>query len=399
MKSKKYKILYIDTTEKIEPFLSLYSSNQENKNRWDLTLINSTIDAYSLILSNSYDILLIGDIKRENLASNTKLLKYSLSHSKETINIVISFSDDDNTIPYIPLVHRIVSFSRNLFNNLESSLIVFNSIDQKKLKHIISKTTMLPSIPTVINKLLNNIEDKEFSIKDSIKLILQDQSLCANIIKYINNSNGKFHVSSIEQAVTLLGLNSVKAIAIMSLLDSYNDILKRYPQLQPLLTLSQMANKIIQYAEVIYNIEVGNQSNIEEIYATSILMDIGKIILSINFPEKYCNAMIKAHKNSVDLSYVESAIFGLSHAEVGGYLLSMWGFEPNIVKNVTYHEDPQALKQPEFTPLWAIYFAKILVNNSDIKSIIKKLPKDVHITSCIDRVDIWIKECNKIDIQ
>ena len=59
---------------------------------------------------------------------------------------------------------------------------------------------------------------------------------------------------------------------------------------------------------------------------------------------------------------MEIAEFGTSHAEVGAYLLAIWGLPDPIVEAVAFHHAPSSSPCQSFSPLAAVHAADYLVN-------------------------------------
>jgi HD-like signal output (HDOD) protein len=49
--------------------------------------------------------------------------------------------------------------------------------------------------------------------------------------------------------------------------------------------------------------------------------------------------------------------FGVGHAEVGAYLLGLWGVQPAVLRAVSLHHTPSALRATSFNPVLAIHLA------------------------------------------
>ena len=59
---------------------------------------------------------------------------------------------------------------------------------------------------------------------------------------------------------------------------------------------------------------------------------------------------------------VEERLCGVTHAEVGGYLLGLWGLPCPIVEAVANHHAPTRVEQRGFDILAAVYVSNILAN-------------------------------------
>ena len=60
----------------------------------------------------------------------------------------------------------------------------------------------------------------------------------------------------------------------------------------------------------------------DKFYLGGMLHDIGSLVLFKELPEKSRRVMERCKKENTSMSLVESEIFGVDHAEVGGMVLS-----------------------------------------------------------------------------
>jgi HD-like signal output (HDOD) protein len=59
------------------------------------------------------------------------------------------------------------------------------------------------------------------------------------------------------------------------------------------------------------------------------------------------------------------ALLGTTHAEVGAYLLGLWGLPDAIVEALAFHHCPSACPDQRFSPLTAVHIANALVHTED----------------------------------
>jgi HD-like signal output (HDOD) protein len=59
---------------------------------------------------------------------------------------------------------------------------------------------------------------------------------------------------------------------------------------------------------------------------------------------------------------VEQEAFGATHADVGAYLLALWGLPDPIVEAVALHHQPSRCAEPEFSPAIAVHAADVFAH-------------------------------------
>ena len=83
-------------------------------------------------------------------------------------------------------------------------------------EEIINSTNRLPTVPGIALKLMDAVRRKDPDLNEITKLISSDPSISAEILKCINSPyySIKTKVTSVNHAVSMLGLNAVKNLAL-----------------------------------------------------------------------------------------------------------------------------------------------------------------------------------------
>jgi len=106
---------------------------------------------------------------------------------------------------------------------------------------------------------------------------------------------------------------------------------------------------------------VSNPQLAEAAFTAGLLHDIGALVLLHAAPPDYVRALERKKELNGDSATAEREIFGVTHAEVGAYLLGLWGIPFPIVEAVAFHHRPNEVA-PESRPLvTAIHIASGLI--------------------------------------
>jgi HD-like signal output (HDOD) protein len=81
--------------------------------------------------------------------------------------------------------------------------------------------------------------------------------------------------------------------------------------------------------------------------------------LADNFGKDYVMMFEESERRRSPLQIDELLTYEASHADVGGYLLGLWGLPQNIIEAVAFHHDPVHSTDMRFTPLTAVHVANI----------------------------------------
>jgi HD-like signal output (HDOD) protein len=123
------------------------------------------------------------------------------------------------------------------------------------------------------------------------------------------------------------------------------------------------------------------------------LHDAGRIVLAVNFPDTYRGLIETADAGETDLVDLERSVLGVTHAEVGAYLMGTWGLCDEVVEAIAYHHNPQDCVNRQFSPLTAVHVACAMAQERTAKpgvpvrnSINEKYLSEIGL---LDHLDEW----------
>ena len=213
-----------------------------------------------------------------------------------------------------------------------------NSTEKKTYIRLLSSIRNLPSIPMVmfeVSKLLNN---PNTSASELGKMIGKDQGLVAKILTVANSPLYGLprRVSTIEFAIVILGFEHIKNIVIaLSMVEAFKkDGLKNWDSKtywnHSILTAS-IAKKI---ADDLYFPKSG------EAFTAGLLHDLGISIIQRYFNKEF--NLINELVDSQQMRYLkaEEQILGLTHQEIGKFLISRWNLPASLGDVICNHHHP-----------------------------------------------------------
>lgn len=205
-------------------------------------------------------------------------------------------------------------------------------MDEKRneLKKIIMDTKTLPTLPGVINKLNSLSENDKSSVQEMAKIVSSDQVLSARILRLANSpSYGFYRVSTISNAMILLGVNVVKSLALSS---SIFEIMEKNSVglWEHSLGVGVAANLIARRLAL---------PECEEISTAALLHDIGKVIVSLKCSEAEVQIRRAIRDQHVYMWEAEREIIDTDHAEIGGWLAKSWFLPDKLSEPIAFHHN------------------------------------------------------------
>ncbi|MBV5317048.1 MAG: GGDEF domain-containing protein [Desulfobulbaceae bacterium] len=198
----------------------------------------------------------------------------------------------------------------------------------------------LPTLPVVASRLLELTAREDAAFADIAKLIAQDIALSAKILKVANSSFYNFprQIASINQAVSLLGINAVRSLVL-----SFTFLSMGKVEENSLFNLERFWEHSLVGATAAQLIaaQVAN-ANTDEIFTISLLQNIGQFIFALTVPSRYNQILERLATGGQDFNEIalEEEFLGLPHTISGFEVARFWGFPPTILAAIRYHHDP-----------------------------------------------------------
>jgi HD-like signal output (HDOD) protein len=165
-------------------------------------------------------------------------------------------------------------------------------------------------------------------------------------------------ISNPVEAVQLLGVGTVRSLALCIHAFSCFDQAKlkefSFERIWSHSVLTGIFAKKIAQAE-------GAESMVaDEAFIAGLLHDLGKLMFISNMTDQYREAAALVQNNRLNVLAAEQKLFAATHADVGAYLLGLWGLPVSVVEAVALHHTPGKTLTRTFSPLTAVHVANVL---------------------------------------
>ncbi len=359
MENEIHSILFVDD----EPMVlqGLKRSLDEYSDYWKADFASSGKDALQKLAERPFDAI-VTDMHMPVMDGN-QLLDLVSKTSPGVMRFVLSGHVTDTQVMHsTTIAHQMIakpSDIDHIFTIVERACRLRDQLTDPKLRQLVTEIKQLPSVPALYNQLLKELDSPNASTQTVGNIIAKDTAMTAKILQLVNSAFFGLPdtISSPHRAVTILGLNTVKALVLgIHVFSEYEDHGNFPVTINTIwkhsLLVSGIANKLAQQI----HLSVQDQENAR---VSGILHDIGKLAL-LSMPEFTAKVPV-VRKGGASLE-MEYSVLKTSHAEIGGYLLGMWGLPTAIVDVVTFHHRPFSNVKENPDLLSALYVANSLAN-------------------------------------
>ncbi len=205
-----------------------------------------------------------------------------------------------------------------------------NSSVPKAIEHI----EALPTLPTVLTRILSTVADPNASALDLAQHIAADQALAATLLRIVNSAYYGFkrEIVRIPDAIVVLGFTEVRNLALAATaFDAFPDGDSAYDRTQ--LWRHSIATAIAADRCA----RAGALPNPDAYFVAGLLHDIGKVVFDVMNPERYRLAALQAHAQKARIYETERQLFRYDHAALGAALSNHWNLPRLIIRAIQDH--------------------------------------------------------------
>ena len=140
-------------------------------------------------------------------------------------------------------------------------------------------------------------------------------------------------IKTVQNAVVILGLDFIKALAVTVGMRSYVKSAMRIP------ILRSCWHHSVATALLSRELATASRASGDEAYTAGLLHDIGRIGLMASYPPAYANMLSVSYEYSFDVMEFERDLFDIDHCEAGAWLAEEWGLPKTIALVAQHHHE------------------------------------------------------------
>ncbi|HMI83394.1 MAG TPA: response regulator [Polyangiaceae bacterium] len=355
------RVLFVDD----EPMILAGLQNMLRKQRkvWDMAFVESGAKALEKLAEASFDVI-VSDMRMPRMDGAT-LLKEVQRRYPNVVRIVLSgHAELDTALRSVSVAHQFLAKpcdASSLENLVDRACSLQALLGDDKIRTAIGTIGQLPSAPEIYIALTKALEDPDTSMKDLAHLIERDMAISAKVLQLVNSAFFGLpqRVASVQQALSYLGANMIRRVLLS--VETFS-MFEKEKVAGPfsLEALQAHSNVVAAVASKLMDDAVRSG----DAFMAGMLHDVGKLILAVYVPDHFKRAMALGMERNVPLHVAEQELFGVTHAEIGGYLLGIWGLPYAIVEAVAHHHSPGRVEHATFDVLDAVYVAEALVSEA-----------------------------------
>lgn len=355
----KKRILFVDDDRQLLTALKRMLWNRRDS--WEMIFVDSGDAALELLAGQHHDVI-VADMRMPGM-DGRRLLRTVRKHYPWMLRLVLSGDSDlHHIMRTVPESHQFFTkpvSAQQLAQVIERGCRLRDMILSEEMRRIIGQIDALPALPDIYTRLTRMLEDDSAPVEAVTGVIAKDVALSADILKLVNSSffGPRIRVRGLDQAVTLLGLKTIKGLVLGVQLFSVFDT-KRIPDFsfpklwEHSLNTGKMARRIAQMEGLGPEVQ-------DDCFIAGMLHDLGKFVLADKLPDQYRTLVARSRRDNLAIVDAESSQLGVEHAQVGAYLLGLWGISDAVLEAVAFHHAPSALGLTTMSAVTAVHAANV----------------------------------------
>lgn len=327
------------------------------RHEWAMQFAEGAEAAIAALKAEPFDVV-ISDMRMPGM-DGAELLEQVRQHWPGTVRFILTgHTEQEAAERAVTVAHQVLSKPCDpvvLAEAIERTLAVMGLLSQPALRDAMGGIETLPALPRNHLRLVELLRDETCSSDDVADLIERDTALAARILRLSNS--GYFglprRLSRVADAVSFLGLRTIESVSLAMV--AYAAPTGRHG-----IDLEALQGHAYRVGSLARRI-VPDRHLADEAFLAGMLHDIGKMLLAVHLPDRVHALREDLVSRPRPMHEAEQEHFGVTHAEMGAYLLGLWNLPHTVVEAVALHHRVGPLEAA--TPLvLAVHAADVLVH-------------------------------------
>ncbi|HEX3803162.1 MAG TPA: HDOD domain-containing protein [Solirubrobacteraceae bacterium] len=385
------RILFVDD----EPYLldGIRDALRPYRNKWTMEFVSSGEEALGALASYRYDVI-VSDLMMPVMDGAT-LLNHARTAAPEAARIVLSGHAELRIIAQAAgVAHQLLAKpceTRRLVNVIERCCQINEMIARVQLNGSALSATMLPSTPRLYRELSDALASEDASLDEIGLIVEQDVGISAKILQLANSEyfGRRDPVTRIADAVLHLGLETLQALVLQA------DAFQQFVIVPPIVgfELDRLELHCYRVGHLARALLAAGDPR-RDAFTAGLLHDIGLLVLASQRRDELTHILDTSREQRRPAFEVEGELCDVTHAEIGAYLLTLWGVPLPVAGAVLTHQEPPP-RDTDLDEVTATYIANILVEEIEAQDGTYALPPSKldpdHLEACglADRLPRW----------
>jgi HD-like signal output (HDOD) protein len=374
--SRHSRLLFVDDESLV--LQGLQRTLRAMRDQWDMTFVESGEEALEALALAPYDAI-ISDMRMPRM-DGAQLLERVKQRYPEVVRIVLSGqASQEEVLRSIGPAHQYLSKPcdpKDLKLRLAQAFAMRDLLQNSAVQALVSGLKSIPSLPGLYHEILAELGSEDASLERVAAIVAKDVGMTAKILQVANSAfmGVRYDITNPTQAVSLIGTEMVRALVLSVHVFSQ---FEEGPETSSYWTaLWEHSIAVGCTAQRIAAGEKCPKAMVDESFTAGLLHDVGKLVLLARMPKEYGVLLQDVTEKPSTLAAAERGRFGCTHADLGAYLISIWGLPHPLIHAVAYHDRPSDSVERTFSSLTAVHGGDAVVSAKSDSLIVRDVELD-----------------------
>lgn len=328
------RILFVD--DDAEVLAGLRRALNARQDRWEMRFVDGA-DAALAALDEAPADVIVSDLDMPGMHGGS-LLAEVRRRAPDTARIILSGPPDPADLSAVlGLAHQFLSKPLepdDLANAIDRAVWLRTELADGRIRAETSGVDVLPSRPGALTELLAVLESPDCEVRAIARRLETDVALTTKLLQLVNSAffGPRSRITNLEQAIVQLGIPTIRSLILMdSVVRSFDGL--GDPRVSH--WIDGVSGHALDSARLARLLAPPRRR--DDAFCAALLHECGQLVLAACRPELFALHLRLVEDEGASLLELERRAFGVTHAEAGGYLLSLWGLPLDVVKAALAH--------------------------------------------------------------
>ncbi len=329
------RILFVDDEPNLLDGLERMLRHQNGE--WEMAFVTNGQEALVLLEARRFDVI-VADVLMPEM-DGAELLEQVQRRFPGVLRVVLSgYFERDAALKAAGVAHRYLAkpcCAVGLIAAIEGLCRSAALLPDLRARCVVGSIGSLPGLPNACADAIELLREPEAGLDQICHAIERDVGMTAQLLQVASSPLFGNATTTIPAAVGQLGFDGTRQLLVSrQIFESFEP-----PPVVPGFSLADFELHCRVTAKIAARLPAPAEVVAQAVLAGA-LHDIGKLVLAARLPRQFEEALRACQRRGGPLDEAEKEAIGASHAEIGAYLLSLWGLPEPIVDAVSRHHQP-----------------------------------------------------------
>ncbi len=334
----------------------LFDSPEE----WEVVSSSSPAAALEMLSRAPFDVV-VSDMRMPGMDGVEFLSRVHQTHPSAARIVLTGQVSDEVSLRALPVAHQFLSkpcTADEITTLIANTHRLLELIHHSSVKAVAGNLDRLPGLPQTFVRLTELLESDKAGATEVARIVSSDPAASAKLLQLANSAffARRTQTGDLRTAVMHLGLKTIRSLLLhLAVFDS--------AQARASLgsaELRRLQTRALRIATTAREVMAGHPGA-EEAFMAGLLCDVGYLVVAAGSPDLWRRLQSESAKGECPSRDTEREVLAATHAEVGAYLLGVWGLPYTMVEAVAAHHDATRVTHPRLDVAAAVNIASSLV--------------------------------------